>query len=368
MKIAHVVGKLKAGGVESVVFSYLEGMDRDGLDIDVLYDDDSTVEPPDALIDAGIGFIKIPPYESALKYAKTVKKLCRERGYDIVHSHLNSLSYFPLRAAKRAHVPVRIAHNHTTSSPEDGFRDTVKRALRPFTKRAATDFAACSEKSARWMFGDRAVEMGEVTIFNNAVDVERFRFDKTARADIRRELDLGDSFVLLHVGRFVKTKNHAFILEVFRELLSVSPDSYLVFVGDGELADETKNKAEELGVLPRVRFCGIVPDAERYYSAADAFILPSFYEGLPVVAVEAQASGLDLYLSDNVTSECAVTDRVSFLSLSQSAEEWARAIAKSGAHDRLKDNEVMKNSHFNIKISAGDMRDYYLRIGGRIKR
>ncbi len=368
MKIAHIVGKLKAGGVESVVFSYLSEMDRDGFDIDVLYDDDSTVDPPKALSDAGINFKAIPPYESALKYAKAVKALCRERGYDIVHSHLNSLSYFPLRAARRAGVPVRIAHNHTTSSPEDGIRDTVKRAMRPFTKRAATDFAACSEKSARWMFGDAAVDAAKVRIFNNAVDTERFRFDGASRADIRRDLSLGDSFVLIHVGRFVKTKNHPFILGVFKELLSVRPDSFLILVGDGETARQTRDEAKALGVDGRVRFCGIVSDAERYYSAADAFLLPSFYEGLPVVAVEAQASGLDLFLSENVTAECAVTPHVSFLPLSAGEKKWAECIAKAEPHDRLSDNEIMKNSPFNIKSSASDLRDYYLMLSGRAER
>ena len=368
MKIAHIVGKLKAGGVESVVFSYLAEMDREGFDIDVLYDDDSTVEPPKALADAGINFIRIPPYEAALKYAKAVKALCRERAYDIVHSHLNSLSYFPLRAAKRAGVPVRIAHNHTTSSPEDGVRDKIKRAMRPFTKRAATDFAACSEKSARWMFGDEAVDGGKVTIFNNAVDIDRFVFDEGAREDVRRELSLGDSFVLIHVGRFVKTKNHPFILGVFKELLSIRPDSFLILVGDGETAGEAEEKAEELGIADRVKFCGIVPDAERYYSAADAFILPSFYEGLPVVAVEAQASGLDLFLSENVTAECAVTSRVSFLPLSAGEKKWAGAIAGITPHGRLSDNEIMKNSLFNIKRSASDLRNYYLKICGRTEK
>ena len=363
MKIAQVVGKLKAGGVESVVFSYLSAMDREGLDIDVLYDEDSTVEPPESLASSGINFINIPPYESPLKYAREVKRLCRERKYDIVHSHLNSLSFFPLRAARRAGVPVRIAHNHTTSSPEDGVRDKIKRAMRSFTKRAATDYAACSENAARWMFGDDAFLRGEVTLFNNAVDTEKFRYDPAARNDVRRSLGLGDSFVLIHIGRFVKTKNHPFILDVFKELLSVKPDSYLVLVGDGEALDETKERASSLGIVERVKFCGIVSDAERYYSAADAFILPSFYEGLPVVAVEAEASGLDCFLSDNVTTECAVTEHVSFLPLSCGAAEWAKRIAESAPRDRLSDNEKLENSHFNIKTVSRELRDYYLKIG-----
>ena len=116
MRIAHVVGKLKAGGVESVIFSYLRFMDRDGLDIDVLYDSDSDVAPPEDLAATGVRFIEIPPYQKLPKYLKEIKRLCRENGYEVVHSNINSLSGFPLFAAKRGGVKIRIAHNHTTSS------------------------------------------------------------------------------------------------------------------------------------------------------------------------------------------------------------------------------------------------------------
>ena len=116
MKVAHIVGKLKAAGVESVVFTYLRFMDRSGMEIDVLYDADSMVEPPRDLEEAGIRFIKIPPYQKLPEYMKTLRRLFREEKYDIVHSHINSLSVFPLRAAKSAGVKHRISHNHTTSS------------------------------------------------------------------------------------------------------------------------------------------------------------------------------------------------------------------------------------------------------------
>lgn len=362
VKVAHIVGKLKAGGVESVVFSYLRAMDREGLEIDVLYDSDSTVDPPKDLIDSGIGFIKIPPYQSLFKYSKEIKRLCREKHYDIAHSHINSLSGFPLRAAKRGGVKHRIAHNHTTSSKADGKRDIVKRALRPFTKHYATDFAACSENSARWMFGDKEFEAGNVKIFNNAIDTEKFKFDSAARDEIRSRYSLGESFVLLHVGRFVTTKNHPFIINVFEELLKIEPDSKLLFVGDGDNFDEIKELVSSREISDRVVFCGVVFDAERYYSAADAFILPSFYEGLPVVAVEAEASGLPCFMSEHVTRECAVTPHVKFLPLSEGAAAWAKAVSDADDRDRISDNILMKNSKFNIELCAGDIRNYYFDI------
>ena len=359
MKVAHIVGKLKAGGVESVVFNYLRNMDLDGIETDVLYDSDSTVPPPEDLEERGVRFIEIPPYQKLPSYIKTIKKLCRENGYDIVHSHLNSLSGFPLFAAKRGGVKIRIAHNHTTSSRAEGKRDLAKRALRPLARRYAANYAACSEKAGRWLFGDAAFDSGNVRIFNNAIDIDKFAYDPSSRAGIREEYGVGDGFVLLHVGRFVTTKNHLFIIDIFMELKKYRPDAKLMLVGDGELLDGVRQKAASESLDKDVIFCGVVFDAEKYYSAADAFVLPSLYEGLPVVALEAEAAGLDVYISDTVTRECAVSPHVSFLPLSAGAEEWAKQIVSAPPHDRRADAEVMRASAFDITGSANDMRRYY---------
>ena len=362
MKIAHIVGKLKAAGVESVVFSYLRAMDREGLEIDVLYDADSTVKPPKDLEDSGIRFIMIPPYQSLIKYSKEIKRLCRENRYDIVHSHINSLSGFSLRAAKRGGVKFRNAHNHTSSSKADGKRNIVKLALRPLTRLYATDYAACSENAGRWMFGDKAFDAGKVKVFNNAINTEKYKFDVTAREDIRRRYSAENDFVILHIGRFVTQKNHHYVIEIFKEFQKQKPDSKLLLVGDGKLLDEIKELTLSYGLSDKVVFCGVVNDAERYYSAGDAFILPSFYEGLPVVAVEAEASGIPCFMSDNFTKECAVTSHVKFLSLSDGAKKWADEIAATENYDRTSDNLVMKNSKFNISTCAKDMREYYFEI------
>jgi len=362
VKIAHIVGKLKAGGVEAVVFSYLRHMEKEGLEIDVLYDADSTVVPPCDLIRSGINFIEIPPYQQLNKYLTAVKKICAEKKYDIVHSHINTLSGFPLYAAKRAGVLHRIAHNHTTSSKAEGKRDIAKKVTRPITKRYATDFAACSENAARWMFGDKAFEVGKVAIFTNAVDVDKYKYSKDFRDSVRSECGISDEFVLLHIGRFVSTKNHRFIIEIFSKLKEFIPDAKLILIGDGETCDEIKQMTESTGVSDSVIFKGVVSDAERYYSAADAFVLPSFYEGLPVVSVEAQASGLDCFMSDVVTRECAITPRVHFLSLQDGAETWAKQISSVSQHDRFKDGEIVQDSRFNIEKTADDMREYYYKI------
>lgn len=365
MKVAHVVGKLKAAGVEAVVFNYLSNMDRTGMEIDVLYDADSVVPPPQSLVEAGIRFIEIPPYQKLPAYMKAVKRICRDNGYDIVHSHMNSLSGFPLLAAKRGGVGVRIAHSHTTSSKVEGKRDLLKRALRPFARRYATNFAACSAQAGRWLFGDKLFDEGKVTVFNNAVNIEKYKFSPEDRENLRRELGVGDRRLVLHIGRFMTQKNHRFIIEIFKELKKIEPDTVLVLVGEGPLEEEIKSLVREYGMSDSVIFKGIVPDAERYYSAADVFILPSLYEGLPVVAVEAQSAGLNCFVSDVVTRECEVTGGVRFIPLSAGAEKWAVSIASATSRDREADNASMENSVFNIKKTANDLKEYYYEICGR---
>lgn len=362
MKVAHIVGKLKAAGVESVVFTYLRFMDREGMEIDVLYDADSTVEPPRDLEEAGIRFIKIPPYQKLPEYMKTLRRLFREEKYDIVHSHINSLSVFPLRAAKSAGVMYRICHNHTTSSKAEFVRNAVKNLLKPFARRAATHYAACSGLSARWLYGDKIVESGAVKIFPNAIDIDKYKYSSDSRERIRSEFGISDKFVVGHIGRFMSTKNHCFIIDLFSELLKIRPDVALVLVGDGERKKEVEKRVESLGLADRVFFPGVVFDAEQYYSAFDVFVLPSLYEGLPVVALEAQTSGLECFVSDVVTRECAVTPHVNFIPLDAGSEEWAKHISARAVYDRLSDGEIVQNSKFNIVRSAGEMKDFYKMI------
>ncbi|MBR0303376.1 MAG: glycosyltransferase [Clostridia bacterium] len=369
MRVAEIVGKIKAGGVESVVFEYLRRIDLTDLEIDVLYDDDSDYAPPGDIAARGIGIIKIPAYQKLPKYMSTVKKICRERRYDIVHSHINALSCFPLRAAKRAGVACRIAHDHTTSSKSDGWRDVVKRAARGASARAATDYAACSEAAARWMFGDRTVDAGEVRIIPNVTDPARFAYSEISRDALRRELGLGDSFVLLHIGRFVKTKNHQFTLDAFDALTKRRPGSKLILVGDGELSDDIKRRAAGMSCRDDIIFTGVVADPERYYSAADALILPSFYEGLPVVVIEAQSSGLPCFVSDRVTKECDVSGAVRYLSISSPPDEWAKAVSVVAPQERVSAHEAIEGTGFDIGVSAKLLRDYYFEVAhGRRKR
>ncbi len=362
MKIVHIVGKLKKAGVEAVVFTYLRNMDLCGLTVDVLYDADSTVQPPADILEMGINFIEIPPYQKVFSYISAIKKICRKNKYDIIHTHMNVLSVFSLFAAKCAGVPHRICHNHSTTSKFEKKKDLMKKVLRPTAKLFATDYAACSELSARWMYGDKRVDSGRVTVFNNAIDLDRYCYSREKALQTRQELGVENDFLIGHVGRFMDQKNHTFLVDIFSEVCKINDRAKLILIGDGENLEAVKEKIRSLGIEDRVIFKGIVPDVERYYCAMDVFLLPSLYEGLPVVALEAQATGLPCVISDSVTTECAVIPEVTFLPVNKELKKWAETVVTSKVDDRVECNRRFKNGKFNIKNSAYQMREYYNKL------
>ena len=244
IRVAQIMGKLWAGGVEMVVFNYYRAIDKSKIQFDFYYDADSTVEPPQNLIDMGARFYKIPPYQKLPQYIRELKKHLKENQYLIVHSHLNTLSVFPLFVAWMCRVPVRVAHNHSVPSGKELKRDALKYFLRIFGRVFPTDYFACSEKAGRWMFGNRNYDAGKVVVIKNATDFERFRVGEEIIEKLKKQLGLNDKFVIGHIGRFTFAKNHEFLLDVFKKISDVRNDAVLLLVGDGELNQTIHNSVK----------------------------------------------------------------------------------------------------------------------------
>lgn len=362
VRIAHVIGKLSAGGVESVIYAYYRHIDHSRFQFDFYIDADSSCRPNQELIGMGARYFSVPPYQRLPQYISKLTRCFRENHYQIVHSSLNTLSVFSLFAAWRAGVPVRICHNHSAGTGRgEAAKNLMKYALRPFAKVFATDYCACSQHAGEWMFGKRAMQRGKVTIFNNAIDVERFRFDLRVRTAVRRELGLEGKFVVGHVGRFCPAKNHSFLLDVFNEVRARHRDAVLLLAGDGELAEAARTKVHRLGLDAGVRFLGVRHDVDRLYQAMDVFVLPSLYEGLGVVNIEAQASGLLCVVSDRVPKEAAVTENVRFLSLDASAAQWADIILGCAGYKRMDMSGQLQSRGFDINIGSKNLQNFYAR-------
>lgn len=287
IRIAQIVGKWIGGGVEAVVMNYYRHLDHSKIQFDFICDDDSTNIPYDEIEKLGGKVILIPPYQKVFKYQRELRRVLRDGKYKIVHSHINTLSVFPLYAAKKVGVPVRIAHSHSTTNKKEWKKNLLKQVLRPFSKKYATNYMCCSELAGRWLFGDKAYDEGKVYLLNNAIDLDKFKYDKKIKDKKRKELGIKeDTIVIGHIGRFVAQKNHTFLIDIFNQFHKKEKNSILLLAGQGPLQEEIKNKVRELGLDDSVRFLGQRNDANELYQVFDVFLLPSLYEGLPVVGVK----------------------------------------------------------------------------------
>ncbi len=322
IRVAHVMGKMVGGGVEAVVMNYYRHVDRSKVQFDFLIDSDSTLVPREEIASLGGRVFEVPPYQHVIEYQRELHRLFKQEGWKIVHSHINALSIFPLRAAKRAGVPVRIAHSHSTSGRGEHARNAMKAVLRRFSNVYPTHRMACSRHAGEWLFGQDA----DFELVYNAIDLSRFAFDPGVRTKVRDELGLSDGqFAIGHAGRFMTQKNHGFLIDVFAEVARRRDDAILLLVGDGEERPAVERKVADHCLEGRVRFLGQRSDVDRLYQAFDVFVLPSLYEGLGMVAIEAQRAGLPCLLSDAITREVDLTEKCTFLPIGDS-EVWADAI------------------------------------------
>lgn len=364
IRVAHIIGKWVGGGVEAIVMNYYRNIDKSKIQFDFICDDDSTNIPYEEIEKMGGKVILIPPYQKVFKYHKELKRVLREGNYQMVHSHINTLSVFSLFAAKCAKVPVRIAHSHSTTNVREKKKNLLKQVLRPFSKLFATNYMCCSELAGRWLFGDKKYDKGNVYLLNNAIDLEKFKYDEKIRKAKRKELNISDDTIVIgHIGRFVEQKNHRFLIDIFNEINIKENNSILLLAGQGPLMEEIKEKVNSLNLNDKVMFLGQRSDVAELYQAFDLFLLPSLYEGLPVVGVEAQASGNLCYLSNDMTKETKVLDSTVFMSLSNTAEEWAEEILKSLKEYRKRDTkEEVSKYGFNIKEESNKMEEYYFNL------
>ena len=359
VRVAQIVGDMVGGGVEAVVMNYYRHIDRTKVQFDFIIHDTSTHVPQGEIEGLGGRIFYVPNYKKLSSYKRALLKIFKENNYDIVHSHMNTLSVFPLKIAKKAGVKVRISHSHSTSNKKEWKRNIIKNLLRPFSKKYATQYFACSEFAGRWLFGDKAFDNGEVTIINNAIDIEKFKFNNDSRETVRKELNIKNKFVIGHIGRFMQQKNHSFLIDIFNGVLKNREDAVLLLLGDGPLMEEINAKVNALGITEKVMFMGNLANPEKYYNAMDCFVLPSLYEGLPVVGIEAQMNGLSCFFSSEMTKETKLLNTTEFLTIDL-IEMWVDKIIRLENNERYVAYELLKNSKFSINHEASKLERFYL--------
>lgn len=362
VRVAQIIGKWVGGGVESVVMNYYRYIDRTKIQFDFICDEDSTNIPYDEIEQLGGRVILVPPYQKVFEYQKELIKIFKDNNYKIVHSHINTLSIFPLRAAKKAGVPIRIAHSHSTTNKKEWKRNLVKQVLRPFSKVYATDYMCCSELAGRWLFGNKEYDKGNVYLLNNAIDLDKFKFDKIMRKKLRKKYNLKDNdFVIGQVGRIMQTKNQIFTLEIFNEI-SKKMNSKLIYVGSGPMEKILKDKIFQFGLEGNVIMLGQVSNIYEIYNMLDLFILPSFYEGFGIALLEAQVSNLPCIVSNGVPIETKIADNVEFLDLNAGVEKWANKLLKYTNEIRKNNDKIIREHGFNIESECRKLECLYLEL------
>lgn len=359
IRVAQIMGKMCAGGVESVVFNYYRAIDKSKIQFDFFYDEDSTIEPPQDLIDMGAKFYKIPPYQKIWSYIPYLRKELKQRKYLIVHSHINTLSVFPLFSAFLSGVPIRIAHNHSVPGKGEFRRNTLKYILKIFAKIFSTDYFACSEKAGRWMFGNKYYDNGEVYVMHNAIDFNKFNNSyEREENEFLSQYDINGKFIVGHVGRFTYAKNHKYLINVFKYLKEKIPNAVLLLVGDGELQDLIFTEVERLKLQDSVIYTGKTDKPERYYSLMNVIILPSIFEGLSMVTIEAQVSKVPIVVSTAVPEEAVISQEgLAYMHLDASYCEWANK-ALELANKKVELTE--KSNVYNILNAVKMLETWYL--------
>lgn len=285
----------------------------------------------------------------------------------IGEAHNGALGVYALHAAKVNHIPVRIFHAHGASITRD-WKLPIKLVCKALLSSNMNQHFSCGIEAARCYFGEKVVERNDYELIPNAIEVNRFVFDPTIRNRIRHDNHLENKHVVGHVGRFMSQKNHTFLLDVFAEVSKRDSLAHLVLLGDGELMDAMKEKASNLGIKDRVTFVGNVGNANEWYQAFDCFVLPSVWEGLPVVGVEAQAADLPCIFSSAVTREIGLSERAKFISLTEEISTWAAEICNALKQSVRNDNtKLITEHHYNIEIEAKKLQERYLQLAGEVK-
>ena len=303
IRVLEVIGIVAGGGVESVVMNYYKHIDRSKVQFDFVVHDDNIVDITDTVESMGGKVYKVPSYsKNIFGFMQGVYHIVKEHKYNIVHCHMTTLGVFSLGPAWLAGAKVRILHGHSTTVKSEIKRNLMKLVLRPFSTFVANRQFACSKIAACWLFGsDKNVE-----IIKNAIEVEKFQFNENYRNKLREELGLENKFIIGHIGRFMYQKNHEYLIQIFNNIVHKIPSAHLVLVGDGPLREHILQKIENLGLSTRVTYLGLRKDVHKLYSLFDIFYFPSWYEGLGLVAIEAQAEKLPILMSNFIPDEAVV--------------------------------------------------------------
>lgn len=367
LKVLFFVDRLLWGGIQGLVYDILKHNDNQRMKIDILTLDDGKEYPlKEILKNMGITVYQLKntwihtPLDFP-NYFRQVHKFFKEHpNYDVVHMHSSSKNYYILKAAQKYGIPVRVAHSHNTNfQTHNPLSIALGNLIKDSLKKYATHCCGCSNLACEWLFGKGCVKQGKAQVILNAIDSKPFIYNAEPRKEVRKELGIENKFVIGHVGRLERQKNHTFLIDIFAEITKLKENACLVLVGTGSLQHLLEQKVAAMELTEKVIFLGFRDDRYRIMQGMDSFVFPSLYEGLSVVLIEAQTSGLPVFISDSTTTEVSFSPEIKFMSLEQSPQEWAKAIVKKGQIERKDMSEEIKKAGFEIQTMIDNLYKLY---------
>lgn len=368
IKILDILGEpIVNGGQESFIINMYNNMDRDKIQIDILtpfYCDNEQFKT-NIEENGGNVYIGKLSFEKDRKknFRKCVKEFLRNNKYDIVHIQSGSI-YSLMSAAKIArNVGVKniIVHSHCGGLANLKYK-LIKICSHHSMKKYPTDYWACSKLAAEWKFPKQIIREKRYKILKNAIDTSKIYYSEEVRKKARQKLEIENyNLVVGHIGRFSIQKNHEFLIDIFKEIYEKNKQAILLLVGVGELEGQIKDKVKKMKLDKNVKFLGIRKDINELLNAMDIFLLPSLFEGLPVVGVEAQATGLFVITSDQVTKELPIKNLSGYYSLNLAPKVWADEIIKiSKRYERRNTTEEIRKNGYDVKEVAKTIQNYYI--------
>lgn len=364
IKIVNIVSRMIFGGVESVIFNYYSNMDLSKFDVTIITKNDSNPDAIKKFENLGFNIILIDDWEKhPISMSKIILNIFKKEKFDIIHVHLSYTNFYFLALAYISKIKIRISHSHLSQEDTNIFQKIKHNMYKVFIKTFATDYLACGDDAKKSLYGNSR----KAIVIKNGIQLEKYSYNKSIRDEYRKKFNLKTSTLCIgNVGRLTAQKNQLFLIEVFNELIKINQNSILMIVGNGENKSELLNLINKFKLHDKVLMLGNRNDVNCLMQMFDIFCLPSVYEGLPVVGIEAQAANVPIVFSDSIDKKVRFNNNVYFMDLKKSAEKWAKLILdvydSNKKKDRKENNtfDTLTSNGYNITIESNKLKELYI--------
>ena len=363
IKIVNIISKLVYGGTESVLLNYYSHINRRHYDLNIITMEAINKESIKRFEDLGFKVYIVGNWEeNPVKVGKKIIKILKQGKFDIIHSHLSHTNFYFMILGYIAGIKIRISHSHLIYIDKN-LKEKIKHKMyKILIKIFSTNFMACSEAASIDLYGTT----NNVYILRNAIDLTKFIPNIKVRKQYRKLLRYTeDEIIICNIGRMEEQKNQLFLIEIFNELIKLNNRYRLLIIGSGSLENNIKERITKLNLTDKVKILSNRDDVNNILQASDIFLLPSLYEGLGIVLIEAQAVGLSCYTSDNVVpQEAKVTDKLHFINLEKGSRQWAKYIEENyhKEPEQIQDYQLITEYGYNISEEAKKLDEYYQKI------